>query len=361
MLEAALADDIELRIVAHRPLDETGHRRPLELRSGARRRGRRRGPWRRRRAARRSTARRNLSGRSRQLACRDAGCASLGRCRIAIPSAPIRPQPSRERIRETLVERQIRRRSTRAASTRFRTRAAACRSRMTRRQVIGRSPTACSGMRASRRAGSKPTKPFARSSTNATACSLGPRACRRSPGGGHARRYAVWSRQREPRDPAREHRSADRPAAPPVARSRGRARAVREWDEGRAALRRLRFRSSAAPREAFRGARVRIRRLVSARPGALTLGRAADGASGDPGHGVDLEEAWATVRPTERTAACLCSSGATAQPTHGTGATGIGRGRISGHHSCVSSCFLARRRRFLSLRSDPCSVRSTRR
>ena len=31
VLEAALADDVELRVVAHRPLDEAGQRRALEL------------------------------------------------------------------------------------------------------------------------------------------------------------------------------------------------------------------------------------------------------------------------------------------------------------------------------------------
>ena len=53
MLVAALADHVELRVVADRPLDEPGEAPRARAGSGARRRGRRRGPWRSRRVDRR--------------------------------------------------------------------------------------------------------------------------------------------------------------------------------------------------------------------------------------------------------------------------------------------------------------------
>ena len=178
VLEASLADDIELGIGPHRPVDETGHRRPLERGQmlageiGDQVRGGVDGPP----VDRLHDA--TLAAGRVSLPVATPAALRLGPCRIAIPSAPTRPSRRANASARRWSSARSGRRSRRAASTRFRTRAAACRSRMTRRQVIERWPIACSGTRASRRAGSKPTRPFARSWTNATDCSLGRRACR---------------------------------------------------------------------------------------------------------------------------------------------------------------------------------------
>jgi hypothetical protein len=94
---------------------------------------------------------------------------------------------------------------------------------------------------------------------------------------------------------------------------------------------------------------------VTAGAAVLALDRAADGTGGDAGRGIDVEEAWTTVRPTERTAGRVGGGGATAQPAYGAGATRVGRGRSSGHHVVLFLCFLARRRRSMPAQRPSCS------
>ena len=76
-------------------------------------------------------------------------------------------------------------------------------------------------------------------------------------------------------------------------------------------------------------------------------GVAADGALGDAGGRIDLEEAGAAVGAAEEARAAGGGGGAAPHAAHGTGTTGKGRGGGTGHHGCDNSwCFLARHRRF---------------